>query len=373
MCTTTMSSNEVEAIIEAAYQRAATFDESDCCCSNAVDRSDVEKCLAEVYHAHAASRSSREATPPSSSKDDFRHSSSYPPGSDGVHVDWSEHYDRRESLDEIVIIDVDRFASRRSIQRSNENTTTIGAADRAYLDVGYYRRKLSSSSALATVDRPVNSDDRANNTTDYNEHSSYHHPIIYVSKHSLPSISTLGTEGFKSSATKTVDPFATSTQEQEGEDQPTDQHSRVLEGHAIGNERSAKKPPTPPRPLKRQTSTPPERNQRLSSSSVKHPGEGRPTVVTHDRQPEELSSWQDRTAFERHLKALKHAPPSKPPSTRRASAPIEWQQRSSSTRTKLSPISQSPYVVRELRLAVLIVVHQDRRHYHHHHRHLHGR
>ena len=318
-------------------------------------------------------RSSREATPPSSSKDDFRHSSSYPPGSDGVHVDWSEHYDRRESLDEIVIIDVDRFASRRSIQRSNENTTTIGAADRAYLDVGYYRRKLSSSSALATVDRPVNSDDRANNTTDYNEHSSYHHPIIYVSKHSLPSISTLGTEGFKSSATKTVDPFATSTQEQEGEDQPTDQHSRVLEGHAIGNERSAKKPPTPPRPLKRQTSTPPERNQRLSSSSVKHPGEGRPTVVTHDRQPEELSSWQDRTAFERHLKALKHAPPSKPPSTRRASAPIEWQQRSSSTRTKLSPISQSPYVVRELRLAVLIVVHQDRRHYHHHHRHLHGR
>lgn len=319
--------DEVQAIINAAYQRVAVF-ESDC--SNA-DQCDIEKYLAEVYAASnntANKKSSRDTPPPPKH---HPHSSSYPPGSDKVHVDWSEHYDRQESLDEII--DVDRFASRHSILRSNKNTTTIGAAGRAYLDAEYYQQKLS-----ATADRPVNSD-RADNTTDYNENSDCD-PIIYLSKHSLLSISTLGTEGFKSSAKKTVDPFTTSMQERELEHH-TDQHSRVLEDHAISNESSAIKPPTPPfpaRPLKRQMITPPERNQRLSSSSVKHPGEGRPAVTNKEL------AWQDRTAFEHYLNVFK-APPSKPPLTRRASAPIEWQQRVSSTRTKLSTIPQSPYVV----------------------------
>jgi hypothetical protein len=54
-----------------------------------------------------------------------------------VHIDWSEHYDRLSSHDEIID-DVDQFASSHSIQRSNKNTTMIGAADPLSLVAEYY-------------------------------------------------------------------------------------------------------------------------------------------------------------------------------------------------------------------------------------------
>ena len=161
-----LSSNdeEVAAIIEAAYQRAATF-ESDC--SNvaasysyaSIDQNDIENCLAEVLSSSATTRSSREATaPPVKYRLSSSVPSSYPPGSDKVHIDWSEHYhDRQESShDEILIDNVGRFASRHSKQRLNKNTTTIGAADRAYVVAEYYKPKLLSSSAVDvdTVDTP---------------------------------------------------------------------------------------------------------------------------------------------------------------------------------------------------------------------------
>ena len=95
--------DEVAAVIRDAYQRADRCSNDD---ASVIDRQsrDIEKCLAEVYRAHATSRStSREAPPPpppSSSKEDHllrqrQPSSYYPPGSsDGaVHnIHRSEHY-----------------------------------------------------------------------------------------------------------------------------------------------------------------------------------------------------------------------------------------------------------------------------------------
>ena len=116
---------------------------------------DIENCLAEVYSS-ATTRLSREATPPVNYGLSSSAPSSYPPRSDKVHIDWSEHYyDRQESHDEIID-NVGRFASRHSIQRLNKNKTTIGAADRAYVVAEYYKPKLLSSSAVDvdTVDTP---------------------------------------------------------------------------------------------------------------------------------------------------------------------------------------------------------------------------
>jgi hypothetical protein len=212
-----LSIDEVAAIIQAAYQRAATF-ESDCSnasSSYAIDQSDIENCLAEVYSS-ATTMLSREANPPVNYGLSSSAPSSYPPGSDKVHIDWSDHYyDRQESHDEIID-NVGRFASRHSIQRLNKNKTTIGAADRAYVVAEYYKPKLLSSSAVDvdTVDIPVNS--AGANKTDYKENSSDCDPVIYISNHSLQSMSTLGTLGFKSTAKKTVDPF-TASKQQEGE------------------------------------------------------------------------------------------------------------------------------------------------------------
>jgi len=366
---TNNNDDEVAAIIQDAHQRAhATFESSDCRSNDAavIDPSDIEKCLAEVYHAHAASRSSREAPPPppSSSKEDYllrQQPSSCPPGSsERVHIDWSEHYydDRqggRAATGDEMIIDVDRFASRHGKR---------GRWRREDRD----DRKVFEQNAMALNQASTNP---RTIRLEESDHSSPHSAIYVSSNHSPLSISTLGTMGFKEiGVKKTVDPFT-------APEHPTNQHSRVLLDHgAISSEersaRSAKKPPTPPppppplaQPLKRQTSTPltDQTTHRLgssssssSSSSAKHPGEGRP-AVTHDSQREELS-WHDRKAFKHNLKALKQVPPPPPPSlklplTRRASAPIEWQQqqqqqqRSTSTRTKnkLSPIPQSPYVV----------------------------
>ena len=273
--------DEVAAVIRAAYQRAATF-ESDCSNLSNANQSDIEKCLAEVCY-YDASRSSREATPPSSSKEDYllQQPSSYPPGSDKVHIDWSEHYDRQESHDEI---DVDRFASRR---RSSNKATQ------------YYKRNVSSwSSSSADVDAVDT--ESATADADYDDNND---PIIYVSNHSLHSMSTLGTMGLfttqysNESSAKKGKSFTTN---QEGEH--TEQ-SIVLD-HAI-NERSAK-PPTPPPP-----STPPLKRQKSAPEW---------------QQRSSLPSRQNRKVFEQNLLALNQA--SKNP-----------------TRTQLSPIPQSPYVV----------------------------
>ena len=356
----------VEAIIQAAYERAATFESSDL--SSFCHKSDIENCLAEAYDRVAAEASSptaimmssRATTPPVNDGLSPSAPSPYPPGSDKVHIDWSEHYDRPESLDEII--DVDRFASRHcsSSKRRSKNTTTVGAAaDRAYAVAQYYQRKLSSSTGVDTVD-PESA------TADANYNVSNNDPIIYVSNHSLHSMSTLGTMGLfatqysnERSAVKKVKSFTTN---QEGDHT---QQSIVLD-HAINEERSVKKPPTPPPP------TPPLKSN--NERSVKK-------VQSYTTNQEEDHTEQQSISLDHAINergelpsAFAPPPPPTPPLKRRTSAAEtsapEWQHRlslanskqdrkvfeqnllalnqvskNSRPMTKLSPIPQCPYVV----------------------------